>query len=253
MRTRPDSPSTAVGWDAHAFPWYFPSLLPPCSAVPASSSPHHQAASLGSKKLKSPHLMEHVAPQWQPRPFPKLRGYPCSLHPAASSLNPPSPITPGSSTPQPTPAPPAAFTPQETRPDLPIAGSPYPCQPPATLLHATTSNPNLCPSASLLCPGACRASGLDTLPGLILGCSHKTTSKQTQSPVLVSLLSSVPSPSLSVPNSARLQPGPALHNALLPAPAASLAASHGIQASQPERLWGAAETTTVNTKRSPKR
>lgn len=29
MRTRPGNPGTALGWGAHAFPWIFPSLLPP--------------------------------------------------------------------------------------------------------------------------------------------------------------------------------------------------------------------------------
>lgn len=34
MRSRPGSPSTALGWDAGAFPWVFPSF-PPAPAAPA--------------------------------------------------------------------------------------------------------------------------------------------------------------------------------------------------------------------------
>lgn len=39
MRTRPGGPSTALGWDAGAFPWIFPSLFPPCSDHPCSLRP----------------------------------------------------------------------------------------------------------------------------------------------------------------------------------------------------------------------
>lgn len=259
MRTRPGGPGTALGWDAGAFPWIFPSLFPPAPATPARRSrlrpapppspcpgagpgwfcpvPRGWVASPGSERSKSPRLTGHMASRWQPRPFPELWGCSCSSAPGSiepkTAPRPPCPrlqcpsnhscppAAPGS-------APPAAFAlppARETRPDLPISGCPSPCQPPATLLRATATKPDLCPSASLLHPG-------DALPGVCpcsrsLGTGHAALAYFGLQPQKYLQADPVPCPGvppvlcplsvLSVPNSARSQPGPALHNALLPA------------------------------------
>lgn len=102
MRTWPESPSTALAWYASAWPWIFPSVFPPCSVCSAHSShlspapPLHPRPGTGlgwlcpipqgwvafprSKRSKSPYLTGHVASKWQPRRFPDLWGYSCSLH-----------------------------------------------------------------------------------------------------------------------------------------------------------------------------
>lgn len=190
MRTRPGGPSTALGWDAGAFPWIFPSLFPPAPTTPAHCGHLHPApppsprpgtgpgwlcpipwglvASPSSERLKSPHLAGHVASRWQPRPFPQPWG--CSYSSAPSSIEPnPPPAT--SRAPAPLkPLLPSRSTqlcnshclhsPTGTR-NLPILGSLSPCQPPATLLHATAAKSDLRPS---VCPPASQGCSPQALP-----------------------------------------------------------------------------------------
>lgn len=291
MRTRPGGPSTALGWDAGAFPWIFPSLFPPAPTTPAHCGHLHPApppsprpgtgpgwlcpipwglvASPSSERLKSPHLAGHVASRWQPRPFPQPWG--CSYSSAPSSIepNPPPPPHPGLQHPSnhscppaaPSSATPTAFTLPPARETCP---SWVPC-PPASPLPPCSMPPlqNLT-SVPLCVPLHPR----DALPRLC-PCSHSLRTEHVAlayfglQPQKYLQADPVPCPGippvlcplfvLSVPNSAHLQPGPALHNVLLPAQAASPAASSGMQVSRPEQLQGAAETRIANTEKRQKR
>lgn len=134
-RTWPESPSTALGWYASAWPWIFPSLFPPCSVCPAHRSclspvpplsprpgtgpewlcpvPPGWVAFPSSKRSKSPCLTGHVASRWQP--FLSSGAVPA---PCTGSIEPKPALSPslrGCSAPQHTPALlPPAFTPLPT-------------------------------------------------------------------------------------------------------------------------------------------
>lgn len=223
----------------------------------ASIQPHHRVLALArdgsalargdgwlflATRGRSPHASRDT---WHrdgsQGPFPSSGASPAAPHPTASILNAPlSPHIPGSSAPRTAPA-----LAQRLALHLPLPSllhrhekpgqtcpSRAPCPLPATLLRATTTKPDVCPSASLLCSG-------DALPGHSHspGTGHAdlayfgaaATKIPPSGPSPPSCCPSCPLSVPSVPNSARSQPGPALHNVLLPARAASPAASHGIQ------------------------
>lgn len=219
MRTRPGSPGTAPGWDASAFPWIFsPSLFPPFlirlrPAPPPSPGPgagrlcpRGRVAFPGNERSKSPCLMGHVALRWQPKPLPELCG--CSRSSAPNSIEPNPPSIP---------RPPTSRAPAPLEPLLP-SRSAWPCTSRCLCSSAGTRNlarpvhlglhvPPCLPAPchhhktrhlSLCVPPVLRGCSPRAQPqpgvrarrlGLFWGCSHKNTSKRTQSPVLLSLLS----------------------------------------------------------------
>lgn len=269
MRTWPGGPGTALGCDAGSFPWiFFLSLSPPPRSLqpPPSIHPHHRVlagaqgwagsapsrgdggASPSSKRLKSLRLVGHMAWRWQPRPFPELWG--CSCSSAPGSIEPKPPLSPPSQAPAPLkPLLPSCSAWLCTC--TPLARDTRPAQaprPPATLLppcsvpppqNPTSVPPRPSSALGMLSPGS-------ALCSRCLGTGHAALADFGLQPQKYLQADPVPSPGvtpvlcpLSVPsvlNAARSQPGPALHDVLLPARAASLAASCGMQASRPEQL-----------------